>query len=96
MAEYRLSPRAQHDLGELFDYTVTHWGLSQAMRYTELIEAACADLAEAPQQARDCTDIRPGYRRRSVAQHVIYFRQTVYGIAIIRILHHRMDATRHL
>lgn len=76
--------------------TVTHWGLLQAVRYTNLIEGACTDLATAPQQAQGCTNIRPGYRRRSVEQHVIYFRVTTYGIAIIRILHERMDATRHL
>ncbi|RVT93194.1 type II toxin-antitoxin system RelE/ParE family toxin [Sphingomonas crocodyli] len=96
MAEYRLSPRAQRDLEEMFDYTVAEWGLAQAIRYTDLIEAACSNLAEAPRLAQGCDHIRPGYRRRSVEQHVIYFRPTSYGIAIIRILHQRMDAGRHL
>jgi toxin ParE1/3/4 len=96
MAEYRLSPKAQHDLEGVFDYTVSKWGLSQAMRYTDLIAAACADLAEAPHRAQDCANIRPGYRRCNVEQHVIYFRSTNYGIAVIRILHQRMDAARHL
>ena len=96
MAEYRLTPRAQRDLDGVFDYTVTHWGLPQAMRYTDLIEAACAELAEAPQQAQGCPNIRPGYRRHGIEQHVIYFRPTSYGIAVIRILHQRMDAARHL
>ena len=96
MAEYRLSPGAQRDLDGIFDYSLAQWGLPQALRYTDLIEAACADLARAPQQAQGCADIRPGYRRRSVEQHVIYFRPTSYGIAIIRILHQRMDASRHL
>jgi toxin ParE1/3/4 len=94
MAEYRLTPRAQRDLDGVFDYTVAHWGVPQAMRYTDRIEAACADSAEAPQQAQICSSIRPGYRRRTVEQHVIYFKPTRYGIAIIRILHQRMDATR--
>lgn len=96
MAEFRLSPRAQRDLEGVFDYTVAQWGLPQAQRYTDLIEAACADLAEAPQQAQGCANIRPRYRRRTVEQHVIYFRPTSYGIAVVRILHHRMDAVRHL
>jgi toxin ParE1/3/4 len=96
MAEYRLSPRAQRDLDAIFDYTVKQWGLSQALRYIDLIEAACASLAEAPQQSQDCAAVRAGYRRRSVERHVIYFRQTSYGIAIIRILHQRMDQARHL
>ena len=96
MAEYRLSPRAQRDLDAIFDYTVEHWDLSQAMRYTDLIEAACADLAEAPQHGQDCADSRSGYLRRGIERHVIYFRPTSYGIAVVRILHQRMDAVRHL
>jgi toxin ParE1/3/4 len=96
MAEYRLSPRAQRDLDGVFEYTVARWGLAQALRYTDLIEAACADLAEAPQQAQGCANIRPGYRRRSIEQHVTYFRTTDYGIAVVRILNSRMDAARHL
>jgi toxin ParE1/3/4 len=96
MAEYRFSPSAQRDLDEVFDYTVAHWGLPQAMQYAESIEAACAKLAEAPQQSQSCTNIRAGYRRRAIERHVIYFRATDYGIAVIRILHQRMDAARHL
>jgi toxin ParE1/3/4 len=96
MAEYRLSPKAQRDLDGIFDYTVERWGLLQALRYTDLIEAACARLANAPLQSQDCAVIRPGFRRRNVEQHAIYFRQTSYGIAVIRILHQRMDAVRHL
>lgn len=96
MAEYRLSPQAQRDLEELFDYTMIHWGLAQALRYSDLVEAACVDLADAPQRAQVCSHIRPGYRRRSLERHVIYFRTTSYGIAVIRILHQRMDAARHL
>lgn len=96
MAEFRLRPRAQRDLEDLFDYTVARWGLPQAMHYTDLIEAACAALAEAPQRAQGCAHIRPGYRRRTVENHVIYFRPTRYGIAVVRILHQRMDTARHL
>lgn len=96
MAEYRLSPAAQRDLDAIFDHGVARWDLAQAMRYADLIAAACADLAEAPHQAPACADIRPGYRRRGVGRHVIYFRPTGYGIAVIRILHQRMDTARHL
>lgn len=96
MAEYRLGPRARRDLEAIFDYTLVHWGVSQAMRYTDLIEAACGMLADAPQHAQDCATIRLGYRRRRVERHVIYFRPTSYGIAVVRILHERMDAARYL
>lgn len=96
MAEFRLGPRAQRDIDGIFDYTAKHWGLPQALRYMDLIEAACTSLAGAPQQAQECSLIRPGYRRRSVESHSIYFRQTSYGIAVIRILHQRMDPSRYI
>jgi toxin ParE1/3/4 len=53
-------------------------------------------LAEAPKSAPGCEHIRKGYRRRSIGRHMVYFRITTYGIAVIRILHERMDAPRHL
>jgi toxin ParE1/3/4 len=96
MAEYRLAPAARRDLDDIFDYTVAEWGLPQALRYIDLIEGACAALAEAPGSAPACDDIRPGYRRRVVQRHVIYARPEPYGVAIIRILHDGMDTKRHL
>ena len=35
-------------------------------------------------------------RQWGVEQHMIYFRITDYGIVIVRVLHERMDASRHL
>lgn len=51
MAENRLSSQAQRDLDALFDHTVAQWGLAQALYYADLMEAACAALAEAPLRA---------------------------------------------
>lgn len=96
MAEYRLSPAAQGDLDGIFDYTVSQWGLEQAMSYMQLTEKACMTFAGAPAQASNCAHIRPSYRRGVVEQHVTYFRVEDYGIAVIRILHQHMDTRRHL
>lgn len=96
MAEFRLSPKAQGDLDQIFDYTAARWGLAQALRYLDHLEDACAILAESPHQAQNCDDIRPGYRRRGVERHVIYFRETDCGITVMRILHQRMNAIRYL
>ena len=70
--------------------------LSRAERYTDLLIAAFRALADSPNSAPACDHIRQGYRRRNVERHMIYFRVTEYGIAIIRVLHDRMDALRHL
>jgi toxin ParE1/3/4 len=96
VAEYRLSPAAQRDLEDIFDHTAAEWGASQAFHYIDRIEAACVAVADAPLTAAACDHIRPGYRRRTVQRHVIYFRPEPYGAAIIRILHDRMDVERHL
>jgi toxin ParE1/3/4 len=60
------------------------------------LTAAFEVLAESPKLAPACDHIRQGYRRRNVERHMIYFRITDYGIAIIRVMHERMDAPRHL
>ena len=96
MPNYRIGPAAARDLADIWRYTDREWGREQANRYVLVIKAMCAELAEAPLQAPSCAHIRPGYRRRSIGQHVIYFKQMRYGIAIIRILHHRMDLSRRL
>ncbi|MFT4184560.1 MAG: type II toxin-antitoxin system RelE/ParE family toxin [Rhizobium sp.] len=41
-------------------------------------------------------DIREGYFKYLVGFHVIYYRQQDMEIAIIRILHQRMDVSLHL
>ncbi len=96
MAEYRLSPLAEQDLENIWQTTVETWSVDQAERYIDILVAAFATLAEAPDRAPACDHIRPGYRRRHVERHAIYFRKAAYGIDVMRILHDRMDAPRHL
>ena len=96
MAEYRLSPAAEYDLETIWRYTCRYWNLQQADRYIDMLSAAFIELASSTVISRACDHIRPGYRRYNVERHVIYFRIAPYGIAIIRILHDRMEASRHL
>lgn len=96
MAEYRLTPAAERDLENIWLYTRQQWSAAQADRYINILAGVFAALAEAPETAPACDLICRGYRRRSVERHMIYFRVTKYGVAIIRILHDRMDVPRHL
>ncbi|MBV6388535.1 MAG: Toxin ParE1 [Nitrosomonas europaea] len=96
MAEYRLSPAAQRDLDGIFNYTFQQWGTAQAIHYIDILEAACVKLVEIPSQGQDCSYIRPGYRRRHVERHIVYYRIEPFGVAIIRILHYRQNVLRHL
>ena len=95
-AEYRLAPEAKRDLEAIWLYTLEEWGLKQANRYTDELTDAFAQLAVSPQRGTACDHIRKGYSRSRVGRHVVYYRITDYGIAVIRILHDRMLPMRHL
>ena len=95
-AEYRLAPEARRDLEGIWLYTLEEWGLEQANHYTDELTDGFAQLAVGPQLGTACGHIRTGYRRSRVGRHVVYYRTTDYGIAVVRILHDRMLPTRHL
>ncbi|MBK8284144.1 MAG: type II toxin-antitoxin system RelE/ParE family toxin [Ahniella sp.] len=96
MAEIRLSPAALADIEGIFDFRATTWGLAQAIEYSKAIEDTLVALLAHPESAANCSHIRTGYRRALAGRHFVYFRIESYGIAVIRILHPRMDATSHL
>ena len=96
MHEFRLTPAAERDLEEIWRYTRQKWGVEQAHRYIDVLTEAFAVLADSPKSAPACDHIRAGYRYRSVERHVVYFKIAPYGIAVVRVLHERMDAPRHL
>lgn len=96
MVTCRFSPAALRDLEAIYDYTVTHWGLTQAERYTRAIARSCERLAQAPEIGVDCSELRTGYRRHSVQRHSIYYQQRDGVIIVVRILHQRMDPALHL
>jgi len=96
MANFILSPAAQADLDNIWNYTTTEWGDAQAERYTRDIEAACIGLATGNQISRSAQDIMPDYRKALIGSHVLFFKVLKDGtIDIIRILHQRMDVSRN-
>lgn len=97
MRGYLLSPAAQADLGQIWDYSAERWGADQADRYVRGIRNACEALANNRRQGQDAGAIRPGYRKLAVGSHFLFFRNTDADmIDIVRILHQRMDVATHL
>ena len=91
-----LSPRAQADLDEIWDYTADRWGLDQAETYTRQLWKDIAIVADRPSLGRECNEVRRGYRMYPSGSHVLFNRQTADGIDVVRILHERMDYERHI
>ena len=96
MASYRLSRQTRADLDAIGDYTAEQWGLGQAVLYLEGLRDLMARLASTPRLARSYADIRPGYFGMRYRQHLVFFRLAPHGIDVMRVLHARMDAPRHL
>ncbi len=96
MSRYRLTPAAQQDLSAIWDFTEERWGARQAETYVYEIAAALERIAEDPRRGRPCDEIREGYRRYGIGGHLVFFTVSTDGVDVIRILHQRMDTTRHL
>ncbi|SEB21436.1 type II toxin-antitoxin system RelE/ParE family toxin [Paraburkholderia sartisoli] len=91
MRGYVLSPAAEHDLDDIWDYTVDRWGDAQAERYILNIESTVQSLVDGTQPGLSAEGIRKGYRKALVGMHVVFFRQSAELVEVIRILHQQMD-----
>ena len=96
MTRIRLTPAARDDLSSVWDFTCDRWDARQAKTYLLDINEAFERLATDPERGRHCDDIRSGYRKYPAGSHLIFFVAHEDGIDVIRILHQRMDPTRHL
>ncbi|MDX8355674.1 type II toxin-antitoxin system RelE/ParE family toxin [Cognatiyoonia sp. IB215182] len=95
MPKYRLAPRAEKDLVDIWNYTASQWSENQAGSYYDDIMDAIERLADGSSKGRPVT-VRTGYEKYAVGQHFVFFQKADIGITVIRILHQRMDVERHL
>lgn len=96
MSAYRLTPAARQDLSSIWDFTQERWGAGQAETYLTEIRVAIERIAVDPRRGRACDEVRAGYRRYAIGSHLVFYLENGDGVDVIRILHQRMDPTRHL
>jgi len=96
VSRYRLTPAAQRDLSTIWDFTQERWDARQAETYLNEIRATIERIADDPGRGRACDEIREGYRRYGIGSHLLFYVESPDGVDVIRILHQRMDPTRHL
>ena len=92
---YRLSSLAEADLEEIWLYTLKHWSMEQADTYHRNLVAAFDGLAAGTKQGRPA-DVLPYFQKYLCGSHVVYFLDYPDHLDVIRVLHQRQDAERHL
>ncbi|NOX67823.1 MAG: type II toxin-antitoxin system RelE/ParE family toxin [Gammaproteobacteria bacterium] len=96
MMKWRISGPARHDLGGVWAYTASTWGVEQADRYVDSLTMRMAWLSKNEAEWHKRGDIRDGLFAYPEGRHVIFFEASVDILSVIRVLHQRMDVVRHV
>lgn len=96
MADLRISRRAAADLTAVADYTIAEFGIGQARRYRDQLQACFTSITDNPSLGKSADDLAPGLRRIRQQAHVIFYRPGPDHILIVRVLHYSMDFERHV
>lgn len=88
---YLLTPAAQRDLNEIWDYTARTWSPEQASLYVRNLKQTLQTIVSQPELARERSDISPPVRIHPFASHLIIYRIEDGHILVIRIVHARQS-----
>ncbi len=88
---YELSPEADQDLEEIFDYTERAFGFNQAVEYLSGFDGVFTKLVNNPKLGKEREEIREGLRSLLKEKHVVFYRILDNRIRIVRILHGSRD-----
>ena len=94
--EYLLSPEADRDLEEIFDYSVEKFGLDQTVKYLMELESVMIHLTEHPETGMVRDEIKIGLRSFPISSHIVFYRALDDHIRIVRVLHASRDIPRFL
>ena len=89
-----LSQQAKEDFRDILSYTLTTWGESQLAKYRANINDALHVILHNPSAGRP--SVKPTLKVLAVEHHRIFYRTIDDTIYVVRILHERMDTSRHL
>lgn len=96
MPKYSFTDAAEHDLERIIDHTLEYWGAGQAEKYVSGLKELAQSLAENPKLGVRRNDLLEELLIFSYSSHILYYFEQPHGITIIRILHGRMDANKHI
>lgn len=93
MATILVTPLAQEDLGDIWDYAA-ELGTERADRLLDLIYEKCQRLAEYPEMGRTRHELLVNLRSFTVKNYIIFYQPITNGIEVLRVLHGVLDIDR--
>jgi toxin ParE1/3/4 len=88
---YVISPEAQIDLQDIFDFTVVEWGEVQAEKYLYELYSVFERLVTFPMMGRARPKLVEDLRSFPLGAHIIFYLIWEDQIAIARVLHASRD-----
>ena len=89
--EVRITPAAEEDLLNIWDYLAKTRSEDQAEAYLLKLEFQIELLLSQPQMGRSAEALQSGLRRFLFQNHVVFYQSIEGGIEIIRVLHGAQD-----
>ena len=96
MYKVHKSAKAEEDLTDIWVYSLQEWGIEQADKYVDELNAGFARLETNPKLGKSRDDLRPGYFSLVLNEHIAYYIISQSVVRIVRVLHSQMDPDRHL
>ena len=91
LAGYRLTPKAEIDLEDIWLYTAQTWSPDQADTYIDGLVRTIETLVAMPAIARERDEFDPPVRVHPAAAHLIVYRVEEAALLVIRILGGRQN-----
>ena len=86
-----LSPRAEDDFADIFQYSLESWGEEQAYPYRDILDKALLTIQDNPQIGHSRPELSAQHLIFPAGRHIIVYRVTTRALLVSRILHGRMD-----
>jgi len=77
-------------------FSIDRFGIRQARRYRDELTACLSNLVVNPSLGRRAEQLAKGLRRYEHGSHIVFYPREADDVFIVRILHYRMDAGRHM
>jgi len=88
---------ADQDIQSILEYIISEFGLDQATKYYDGLEAKFSAIVEGRAHSQDYSFVREGLKRTNYQIHAIYFK--VIGqdeVLVLHVLHQRMNQLLHI